>query len=142
MKKDFRCACPITSTLDIIGDKWSLVIVKQMLLEGKKTFKDFSESTEAIATNILSSRLKSLAEFGLLRKEKMPDNKKTNIYLLTEMGIALAPVILELTIWGDHYLKEVNPAIVNDPRILEASKDRLSAVKLVQDNYRESIGLL
>ena len=63
MKKEFRSGCPISSALDIVGDKWTLVIIKQMLLEGKKTFKDFSESDEAIAFNILSSRLKMLEEF-------------------------------------------------------------------------------
>jgi DNA-binding HxlR family transcriptional regulator len=54
MDKDFRCNCPFTSALDVLGDKWMLVIVKQMLIEGKETFKDFTESDEAIATNILS----------------------------------------------------------------------------------------
>lgn len=139
MKKEFRCACPITSTLDIIGDKWTLVIVKQMLLEGKRTFKDFSESDEAIATNILSSRLKALVEYGVLEKVKMPKNKKTNVYLLTDKGIDLAPLILELTIWGDTYLKDINPRIPDDPRIAEAQKNKLESVAFVQNSYRESI---
>ena len=71
MNNNFRCNCPITSALDIVGDKWTLVIIKQMLLEGKKTFKDFSESDEAIASNILSSRLKMLEEFKIITKEKL-----------------------------------------------------------------------
>ena len=58
MDNKFRCNCPFTSALDILGDKWMLVIVKQMLIEGKETFKDFTESEEAIATNILSTKLK------------------------------------------------------------------------------------
>ena len=65
MNHKFRCACPITSALDILGDKWILVIIKQMLIEDKKTFKDFTESDEAIATNILSSKLKCLEEFDI-----------------------------------------------------------------------------
>ena len=80
----FRCQCPITSALDILGDKWILVIIKQMLIEDKKTFKDFTESDEAIATNILASKLKCLEELGIIIKTQPPDNKKTNIYLLTE----------------------------------------------------------
>ena len=60
MEAKFRCVCPITSAIDILGDKWMLVIVKQMLTEDKKTFKDFTESDEAIATNILTSKLKCL----------------------------------------------------------------------------------
>ena len=70
MKNQFRCTCPITSALDILGDRWTLVIIKQMLLEGKKTFKDFLESEEDIATNILSSRLKMLEKFDLIYKTK------------------------------------------------------------------------
>ena len=101
MNNNFRCNCPITSALDIVGDKWTLVIIKQMLLEGKKTFKDFSESDEAIASNILSSRLKMLEEFKIITREKLPHNKKTNIYVLTEKGLGLTPTIIELTLWSD-----------------------------------------
>jgi DNA-binding HxlR family transcriptional regulator len=87
MKHKFRCDCPFTSALDILGDKWMLVIVKQMLIEGKETFKDFIESDEAVATNILSTKLKQLEESGIIIKTKRPNNKKTNLYLLTEKGI-------------------------------------------------------
>lgn len=79
-----------------LDDKWMLVIVKQMLLEGKETFKGFTESKEAIATNILSAKLKLLEEVGIITKNKLPDNKKTNLYLLTEKGLALTPIIAEL----------------------------------------------
>jgi DNA-binding HxlR family transcriptional regulator len=89
----FRCDCPFTSALDIVGDKWILVIIKQMLIEGKETFKDFTESDEAIATNILSAKLKFLEEVGLIIKTQRPDNKKTNLYLLTEKGLALTPYL-------------------------------------------------
>jgi DNA-binding HxlR family transcriptional regulator len=68
MRQDFRCDCPFTSALDIVGDKWILVIIKQMLIEGKETFKDFTEADEAIATNILSAKLKFLEEVGLIIK--------------------------------------------------------------------------
>lgn len=100
MRPDFRCNCPFTTALDIVGDKWILVIMKQMLMEGKETFKDFTESDEGIATNILSAKLKFLEEVGLLIKTQRPDNKKTNLYLLTEKGLALIPVLVELAIWS------------------------------------------
>ena len=96
MKKQFRCSCPCTSALDIVGDKWTLVIIKQMILFHKRTFKDFSESDEAIATNILSTRLKMLMEYEIIRKEKLPDNKQKNIYILTQRGLNLTPVIINL----------------------------------------------
>jgi DNA-binding HxlR family transcriptional regulator len=76
MKNTFRCNCPITSALDIVGDKWTLVLIKQMLLEGKKTFKDFSESDEAIATNILSSSLKMLKAYKIISKKNCPIIRK------------------------------------------------------------------
>jgi DNA-binding HxlR family transcriptional regulator len=72
MRQDFRCDCPFTSALDIVGDKWILVIIKQMLIEGKETFKDFTKADEAIATNILSAKLKFLEEVGLIIKTQRP----------------------------------------------------------------------
>ena len=136
MNKDFRCNCPITTALDIVGDKWSLVIIKQILLEGKKTFKDFSESDEAIASNILSSRLKMLEEFEMLSKTKLPHNKKTNIYLLTEKGLKLTPTIVELALWGDHNLKENHPSIVSDNRIEILKNNKEATIKMLVDNYK------
>jgi DNA-binding HxlR family transcriptional regulator len=103
MKHKFRCDCPFTSALDILGDKWMLVIVKQMLIEGKETFKDFTESDEAIATNILSTKLKLLEALGIIIKTKRPNNKKTNLYLLTDKGLALTPMLVELAMWSDNY---------------------------------------
>jgi DNA-binding HxlR family transcriptional regulator len=136
MNKNFRCNCPITTALDIVGDKWSLVIIKQILLEGKKTFKDFTESDEAIASNILSSRLKMLEEFEMLSKTKLPHNKKTNIYLLTEKGLKLTPIIVELALWGDHNLRENHPSIVSDNRIEILKNNKEATIKMLLDNYK------
>ena len=93
MKHRFRCNCPFTSAIDVLGDKWMLVIVKQMLTEDKETFKDFTESEETIATNILSTKLKLLEGLGIIIKTKRPNNKKTNLYLLTDKGLALTPYL-------------------------------------------------
>src|SRR6056297_2282496 len=113
MGNEFRCNCPFTSALDVLGDKWMLVIVKQMLIEGKETFKDFTESEEAVATNILSAKLKLLEEFGIVIKTKRPNNKKTNLYLLTDKGLALAPLLVELANWSDGFLRDIHPSIAN-----------------------------
>jgi len=138
MKNKFRCNCPITSALDIVGDKWTLVIIKQMLLENIQTFKGFSEREEAIATNVLSSRLKMLEEFKIITKEKLPDNKKINIYRLTEKGISLAPVILELGVWSDKNVREFNPEICNQMDAIRNNKEEF--IKNIQDSYKEKIG--
>lgn len=140
MNNDFRCKCPITSALDIVGDKWTLVIIKQMLLEGKKTFKDFSESDEAIASNILSSRLKMLEKYKMIRKEKLPHNKKTNIYLLTEKGLGLTPTIVELTHWSDSNLREYHSSIILDSRIEMVRNNKEESIKMIVKSYKQNTG--
>ena len=137
MNNDFRCNCPITSALDIVGDKWTLVIIKQMLLEGKKTFKDFSESDEAIASNILSSRLKMLEEFKMISKEKLPHNKKTNIYLLTEKGLGLTSTIVELMRWTDINIREYHLSIISDSRIEMVKKNKEESIKMIVESYNQ-----
>ena len=104
----FRCNCPVTTALDIVGDKWTLVVIKLMLLEQKKTFKEFSESDESIAPSILSNRLKTLEKTGFIIKKKLPDNQKTNHYLLTEKGLSLTPVVVELALWSYHNVRPVD----------------------------------
>jgi DNA-binding HxlR family transcriptional regulator len=136
MKTDFRCICPITTAIDIVGDKWTLVIIKQMLLEGKKTFKDFTESDESIATNILSSRLKMLEEFELISKEKLLNNKKTNIYLLTDKGLGLIPTIVELTLWSDKNLRGFHPSLYADERLKMIHKEKEAFIKTLAENYK------
>ena len=136
MDYTFRCECPITSALDILGDKWILVIIKQMLIEDKKTFKDFTESDEAIATNILASKLKCLDELGIITKTQLPDNKKTNLYLLTEKGLALTPIIVELSIWSDENVRELNSIMRDSPEIAIMKSDKNAFIKMIQENYK------
>ena len=139
MQQDFRCDCPFTSALDILGDKWMLVIVKQMLVEDKETFKDFTESDEAIATNILSVRLKLLEELGIIIKAKRPNNKKTNLYLLTDKGLALTPVLVELATWSDRYLRDIHPSIVNGEAMELLRNDKVAFARALEERYREKL---
>ncbi|WP_238474566.1 helix-turn-helix domain-containing protein [Maribacter algarum] len=107
--KKFRSSCLIASCLDLIGDKWSLLIIRDMLMHHKKTFKEFVASDEGIASNLLSSRLKMLESLHIITKRKLPANKKENIYLLTEKGMDLAPMILEIVRWSDKHVREQHP---------------------------------
>jgi len=109
MKIKFRSDCPLSSGLDIIGDRWSLLVIRDMLTYHKTTFKDFSSSFEGIATNILSTRLKQLVEYGIARKTKLPNNRKVNIYTLTEKGLQLTPLLMECAFWTVNNFKEENP---------------------------------
>lgn len=77
MSEFFRCDCPVTSAVDLLGDRWIVVIVKQMLLEHKQSFKDFTVSDEAIASNILTTKLTQLLDFDIVTKSKRRGNKKS-----------------------------------------------------------------
>ena len=131
MKTNFRSGCPIASTLDIIGDKWSLLIIRDMLIHHKMTFKDFSASDEQIAPSILSARLKLLAHYGLISKHKQHRNKKENIYLLTEKAMELASILVDITIWGDKHLKDFN-----DINVIEGlDLDRSLILNTIKEGY-------
>ena len=139
MDVKFKCNCPFTTALDIVGDKWLLVIVKQMLIEGKETFKDFTESEEAIATNILSAKLKFLEEVGIIIKTQRPDNKKTNLYLLTVKGLALTPVLVELALWSDEHLRDIHPTIVNGAEMEFLRNDKVAFANVLETKYKEKL---
>ena len=134
MNKKFRSSCPIASALDLVGDKWSLLIIRDMLLNRKKTFKELVSSEEGIATNLLSSRLKLLESLEVISKRKRPENKKENIYLLTEKGMDLAPLILELVLWSDKYVKEYHPEMLSYENF---HNNKARVIEGVQKRYRE-----
>ena len=135
MKKEFRSGCPISSTLDVVGDKWSLLIIRDMLVKQKKTFKEISDSDEKIVPSILSARLKLLESYKLIFKTKVPDNKKENIYLLTEKGIRLTPIIIEFSLWGNYNMRELNE--VDD--IEGLNLDKTLIIQKIQDSYNSML---
>jgi DNA-binding HxlR family transcriptional regulator len=99
-KSKQRSGCPVSISLDILGDRWSLLIIRDLMVRGYRTFKEFRESGEGIATNILANRLRRLERAGIIITEADElDRRKVN-YRLTEKGIDLAPVLLELLVWG------------------------------------------
>ena len=107
--KTNRSHCPLVNILDVIGDKWSLVIIRDLFL-GKKTFTEFMRSSEKIASNILTNRLELLINHGLLEVTKLPHDNKTKIYYLTNIGIDLYPIIFEMMCWSNRNLdKEFGP---------------------------------
>ena len=135
MKKEFRSGCPISSTLDVVGDKWSLLIIRDMLVKHKKTFKEISDSDEKIAPSILSARLKLLESYKLIFKTKVSDNKKENIYLLTEKGIRLTPIIIEFSLWGNSNMREFNEI----DNIEGLNSDKTLIIQTVQDSYHSML---
>ena len=123
----------IASALDLIGDKWSILIVRDMLLHKKTTFKEFVLSDEKVATNLLASRLKFLESLDVISKRKLSGNKKENIYLLTEKGIDLAPLIMELVEWSDKYVRKYNCKMNN----YDKENDKQNLIESTQNTYRE-----
>ena len=98
-----RSECPLSGFLDILGDKWSLLIIRDLMFSGKNTFGDFLKSPEGIATNILTSRLVTLEENGFIKKLKDPANKKVPVYTLTRKGRELQPILVEVYLWTEKY---------------------------------------
>lgn len=97
--------CPVAFGLDTFGDRWTLLVIRDMLLHGKMTYGDFLDSDEHIATNILADRLKHLEAEGVIAKSRDPENRRSNIYRLTPKGVALAPVIFEIIRWSARHSK-------------------------------------
>ena len=95
-----RSGCPVSVSLELLGDRWSLLIVRDMMVRGYRKFREFQRAGERIATNILSDRLRKLESAGIVLKEPADKDGRSLYYRLTEKGIALAPVLLDLLIWG------------------------------------------
>ncbi|MEQ8553274.1 MAG: helix-turn-helix domain-containing protein [Cyclobacteriaceae bacterium] len=133
MEPTFRSSCPISSALDIMGDKWTLLIIRDMMFGGKSTFKDFSNAQEKIATGILASRLKRLVDLSLITKGTIPENKKTVVYSLTEKGIDLLPIVVELILWSDKQLRDH----VNQPMRELAKNIRKDKPKFIERYTRK-----
>ena len=121
-----RSDCPLSGSLDVFGDKWSLLIIRDLIFGNKCTYNDFLKSDEGIATNILASRLKGLEENAIIEKLPHPDSKAKKMYRLTPKGIDLLPIIMEVYIWADKYYEM--PADLK-ATIKEAKKDKDKFVK-------------
>ena len=102
-KPNHRSGCPVSSSLEVLGDRWSLLIVRDLMVRGFRHFKQFQESGEGIATNILADRLRRLESFGIVTRESDENDARSVNYRLTEKGIDLAPALLELLIWGSRH---------------------------------------
>ncbi|HEX3499246.1 MAG TPA: helix-turn-helix domain-containing protein [Stellaceae bacterium] len=105
MRGEHRSGCPINLTLEILGDKWSLLIIRDMIFGNRRHFRELlTKSEEGIASNILADRLKTLVEQGIVTKADDPSHKQKAIYSLTEQGIELLPILAQMAGWGHKYL--------------------------------------
>ncbi len=120
-----RSGCPVSISLEQFGDRWSLLIIRDMMVRGYRTFKEFQESGEGISSNILSDRLKTLEAAGILMTEPNEMDARRVNYRLTQKGIDLAPVMLELLIWGAKYEATAAPCGLIDH--LERGREQVLA---------------
>ncbi|QRR00755.1 winged helix-turn-helix transcriptional regulator [Dyadobacter sandarakinus] len=128
-----RSTCPVSTSLDILGDKWTLLILRDMVFAGKSAYGQFLQSAEKMATNILADRLAVLESQGILTKAVAADKKSKFTYRLTEKGIDTVPIIVELILWGSrHCSTVVAPGLLEE---LQAGKG--AAIEKYQRQARE-----
>lgn len=118
-----RSLCPISLALDLLGDKWSLLVIRDAVFCDARYFKDFNSSKENISTNILADRLKKLENYGFLKKEIDPTNAKQFIYTPTEQAFKLVPTLIELVVFSCNYKKKDIPKDIK--QLLNMDRDAM-----------------
>jgi DNA-binding HxlR family transcriptional regulator len=126
-----RSGCPISSALEVLGDSWSLLIVRDLTFKGFRTFNEFLNAGEGIASNILSERLARLESAGILSKRRDPRDARRYLYRLTEKGIDLAPALLEIVLWAARYEDTDAPESV----LREMRSDRERFLEKVRESW-------
>lgn len=109
-----RSGCPVNISLELFGDRWSLLIVRDLMVRGYRSFKEFQHSGEGIATNILADRLQKLLAAGIIYTDQVDGDDRKLHYRLTEKGIDLAPVILDLLVWAARHEETAAPCALID----------------------------
>jgi DNA-binding HxlR family transcriptional regulator len=129
-----RSGCPLNASVEMLGDRWSLLILRDMMLRGFHSYNQFLDSYEGIATNILADRLKKLIAHGIITTQEDPSDGRKLIYVLTDKGLDLAPVLAEMVLWAARHEKTENQALVR-----QMQKDKQGFVAAVQQRYREKM---
>jgi DNA-binding HxlR family transcriptional regulator len=127
-----RSECPLNASVEMLGDRWSLLIIRDMMLRGFRTYKEFMECYEGIATNILADRLRKLMAYGIITAKADPSDGRKLIYSLTAKGIDLAPVLTEMVLWAAAHEETGNQALVREmqedkEKFLAGVRERLTA---------------
>jgi DNA-binding HxlR family transcriptional regulator len=122
--RDRRSGCPLNASVEMLGDRWSLLIVRDMMLRGFRSYKEFMDCYEGIATNILADRLRKLMAYGIIGAQPDPEDGRKLIYVLTKKGIDLAPVLTEMVLWAAAHEDTGNQALV---QLMRADKEKFLA---------------
>ena len=132
MNTQRRSGCPISIMLETVGDTWSLLIIRDLMFKGCTTYNEFLNAGEGIATNILSERLQRLEMTGLIEKRRDPADARKFIYRLTNKGIDLAPVLVEIILWSVRHEETDAPSKI----IKTMKKDRDAFVANIRENLK------
>jgi DNA-binding HxlR family transcriptional regulator len=132
-KCDWRSMCPLNIALELVGDRWTLLILRDLLIKQFSTFKQFQESGEGIATNVLTDRLKKLQERGIIAGERSKEDSRVISYRPTERGLDLLPAMIELIIWADRYEETAAPPKVRR----EITQDRRAFIQKVRARFEK-----
>src|ERR1700730_12000227 len=127
-----RSGCPLNASVEMLGDRWSLLILRDMMLRGFQSYKEFLQSYEGIDTNILCERLKKLIAHGIITTQKDPSDGRKVTHVLTAKGLDLAPVLTEMVLWAAK-----QEETVNQPLVRQMQKDKEQFVAAVQRRYLE-----
>jgi len=119
-----RSECPLNASVEMLGDRWSLLIIRDMMLRGFRSYKEFLECYEGIATNILADRLRKLQAYGIIKAKPNPKDARKVTYSLTPKGIDLAPVLTEMVLWAAAHEDTGNQALI---RQMRADKEKFLA---------------
>jgi DNA-binding HxlR family transcriptional regulator len=119
-----RSECPLNASVEMLGDRWSLLIIRDMMLRGARTYKEFLDCYEGIATNILADRLRKLVDYGIIATQPDPSDGRKTIYRLTQKGIDLAPVLTEMVLWAAAHEDTGNQPLV---RLMQKDKRKFIA---------------
>lgn len=120
-----RSNCPISNVLDHVGDKWSLLVLRDLMFFSKQSFSSLQNSDEKIATNILSQRLENLEKDGLINKQTDPKDRRKKVYSLTPKGKDMLPIMIEMMIWSSKHDSQTNAP---KPFIDKAINDRKALI--------------
>jgi DNA-binding HxlR family transcriptional regulator len=130
-----RSECPLNVSVEMLGDRWSLLIIRDMMLRGFETYKEFMECYEGIATNILADRLRRLVSYGIIDTETDPSDGRKVIYRLTPKGIDLAPVLTEMVLWA-----AAHEDTGNQPLVRLMQKDKAQFLAGVRERWEKPPG--
>ena len=136
MRHDHRSTCPISTALEVVGDRWTLLVIRDLMFTGKRHFRQLLQSEEGISSNVLADRLNGLVEQELVRREDDPSHAQKAIYSLTEKGLDLLPMIMAMSAWAQkHHPETRRPEAVD----LVASSPK--ALERLQAQLREQHGI-